>query len=358
MTTEELEKLASERAEICITISFNTHRTRPDNAKDVIVLKNLIKTAEEKILAEYDKRKAAVVLDKLSTISTTIDPNYNLDSLHLFISENTTHIVRSPWPTKENKVHLTDRFHVKHVIKNWNNTEEYVLLVLSQSGVQLFNATNDSIGEEIKEEGFPFAENQHYLTSQEQISDSKQGDNLVREYFNKVDKALVKIHNKTGAHCVVICTQENYTMLMQVADKPSAYYGFAAINYNEVAPHVIAKQGWEVIKNIQQQRRTDAIDEMKSAVGHGKVVTDLGEIYRAVAEGRGDLLIAHDDFKQAARVGENNTLELMDNPDAPETIEDITSEIAWGVIAKKGRAIFTQRDDIKQIGSIALKVRY
>ncbi len=35
---------------------------------------------------------------------------------------------------------------------------------------------------------------------------------------------------------------------------------------------------------------------MKEALGQGKVITDLTEIYNAVKEGRGDLLIIHDDF--------------------------------------------------------------
>jgi hypothetical protein len=358
MTTEELASLASERSPICVSISFNTHRTRPDNAADPIRLKNLVKSAEEKILNEYDKRSASVVLEKLSQLSDSIDPNYNLDSLHIFISEHSTHIERSPWPTSHERVHISDRFHVKHLIKNWNNTEDYYILLLSQSGVQLYHAMNDSIQTEVREEGFPFAQNQHYITDADQMSDSKQGDNLLREYFNKVDKALVRAHHQTGWQCVVICTPENFGFLMQVADKPSVYYGFSPINYNDLAPHVLSQQAWQVVLNKQVQRRVDAIDEMQAAVGQGKVITDLGEIFRAVQEGRGDLLIAHDSFEQPARIMENNQIELLNNTNENGAIEDITSDIAWSVIAKKGRAIFTSQDDIKKIGSIALKVRY
>jgi hypothetical protein len=42
----------------------------------------------------------------------------------------------------------------------------------------------------------------------------------------------------------------------------------------------------------------------------------------------------------------------------PGVIDDITSDIAWDVISKKGRAIFTTQEELKSLGDIALKVRY
>jgi hypothetical protein len=39
MKREQLEKLASEKGNPCVTISMNTHRTHPDNAEDNILHK-------------------------------------------------------------------------------------------------------------------------------------------------------------------------------------------------------------------------------------------------------------------------------------------------------------------------------
>jgi hypothetical protein len=41
-----------------------------------------------------------------------------------------------------------------------------------------------------------------------------------------------------------------------------------------------------------------------------------------------------------------------------DIIDDISSEIAWNVISKNGRAIFTNSEELKTLGDIALKVRY
>jgi hypothetical protein len=168
----------------------------------------------------------------------------------------------------------------------------------------------------------------------------------------------MKIHNKTELYFVVICTEDNYSRLNQVAKNPNVYRGYASINYNNTSNQFIASQAWEIIKELQSTRRTEAIGEMKEAVSEGKVLTDLQEIYHAAKEGRGDLLITHNNFCQAVKMKDEFTFELTDDVNQPDVIDDITSNIAWEVISKKGRAIFTTQDEIKDLGEIVLKVRY
>jgi len=48
----------------------------------------------------------------------------------------------------------------------------------------------------------------------------------------------------------------------------------------------------------------------------------------------------------------------VDDSTTPNAIDDITSTIAWEVISKKGRVIFTSQDEIKDLGKIVLKTRY
>jgi hypothetical protein len=181
---------------------------------------------------------------------------------------------------------------------------------------------------------------------------------LVREFLNKVDKAVVKVHQETGLNCVVICTEDNYSRLMQVADKPGIYHGYDNIDYNNISTHHIAKQGWKMIKELQQKRRIEAISEMKEAVAQGTVLTDLQEIYQAVIDGRGELLIVHQDFAQPVIMTSDRTFDLVADSSQHEVIDDITSNIAWEVLSKKGRVVFTELDEIKDLGEIVLKTRY
>ncbi len=355
---EQLNKLASENNTPCVTISLNTHRTHPDNAQDATLLKNLLKEAEERVVAEFGKRPAAALLEKMAQVPGEIDINYNLDSLHIFLSNDTKEIVKSSWPTSNQGVHISESFAVRSLIKSYNRSESYLLMLLSQSGVHLYEALNDGIVEEIKNDDFPFSENQHYNTHAERGSDAKHLDDLVREFLNKVDKALVKVHHETDMNCVVICTEDNFSRLQQVADKPAVYLGYAAVDYNKSETHHIVKQSWEIIKSQQKERRIKALEEIKEAVAQGKVLTDLQEIFRASIDGRGDLLMVHQDFSQTVLMTGDRTFDMIDDAAKPGAIDDITSTIAWEVLSKKGRVFFTSQDELEEFGYVVLKTRY
>ena len=357
-TLQKLEKLATEKNTPSVTISLNTHRTHPDNIQDVIELKNLLQQAEQNVIQEFGKRPVASLLEKISAIESEIDINYNLDSLHIFLSNDTKEIIRSTWPVNENSVHIADAFSVRHLIKSFSRTESYHILLLSQSGVRLYHAFNDSITNEIKNDDFPFGENLHYNTDLDKSSDSKYLDNLVREFLNKVDKAMVKLNNEAGLNAVVICTEDNYSRLMQVADRPAIYSGRANIDYNNTALHQIGKQAWTIVKDLQRERRTAAISEVQEAVGQGTVLTDLQEIYQAAIDGRGDLLIVHQDFAQPVLMTGERTFDLATDTNSAHVIDDISSKIAWEVMSKKGRVFFTTQEEVKELGNIVLKTRY
>lgn len=353
---QKLETLANETSSPCVSISLNTHRTHPDNTQDVIQLKNLLKEAEQRILNEFDKKTVAPLLKKISEIDP--DPTYNLDSLHIFLSNDTKEIIKSPWSTQMNSVQISDTFAIRPLIKNLHRSEEYLILLLSQGGVSLYNATNDEVTSEVINNDFPFTENPHYVADREKRSDGLLRDNLVRQYFNKVDKAVVDVYNRTGLDCVVICTEDNYSRFMEVADRPTIYLGYADIDYGKTDVHHIAKQAWEIVKTDLFKRKTEAIEEMREAVSQGVVFTDLQEIYQASIDGRGDLLMVHIDYVQPVLMTGERTFELVSDKTEPGVIDDITSDIAWNVLSKSGRVFFTTQEEIKDLGEIVLKTRY
>ena len=358
MKIETIMELALEKNSPCVTISLNTHRTHPSNANDIILLKNLCKEAEERLIEEFGKKPISSLLDKLDQIPGRINVNSNLDSLQIFLSNETSKIVKSIWKTQSDNVHISDTYDVRNLIKDYNRSEEYFILLLTQGGVKLFNAMNDNIVEEIINEDFPFAQNQNQLAGKNKLGYAKQPDILIHEYFNKVDKAVMKIHNQTDFYFVVISTEDNFAHLKQIAKNPDVYIGHAIIDNKNTSNRNIISQSWEIVKGMQTKRRTEAISEMKDAISSGKVLTDLQEIYRAAKEGRGDLLITHNDFCQAVKMKGEFTFELTDNVEQANVIDDITSDIAWEVISKKGRAIFTTQDEIKDLGLIVLKTRF
>lgn len=356
---QQIEHLASNQAGPCVTISLNTHRTHPDNVKDATVLKNLCSEAEKTVLETHTKRDVSNLLAALQNLPGEVDVNQNLDSLCIFVSNDTQEVVRSMWPVPADAVVVGNQFALRHLILDLNRTQNYLILLLSRSGVQLFQAENDAITGEVHNDDFPFTESQHYLTDKYKISDAKQGDNMVREYFNKVDKAVQRAAKEHGMHVVVVSTDENFQMLSEVTDNAATYLGSSAVNYNDTAPHTLARQGWELVKDSQFQHRRDAVAELQQAVSDGLVLTDPTEIYKAAVEGRGELLLTHENFQKRALFNDG-VLHLFDTDaaDVPADAFDFASTAAWEVMSKNGKAMFTNHDDLLEFGDMALKVRY
>jgi hypothetical protein len=353
-----LQKLAQERNQPCVTISLNTHKTHPDNLKDAVLLKNLTQEAEKRILESYEKRSVGSLLDNLSAITAEIDHNFNEESLHVFVSNETKEIFRSSWAIHESNVHISESFSIRPLILELDRSEDYLILVLSQGGVQLYNAHNQTITGEIRNDDFPFKESRFFITHGDKGSDAKQVDNMTREFFNRVDKAVVRVHNENQLNGVVVCTPENFSLLSQVADKPGIYMGYSPVNYNNTALHQISDQSWEVVKKTHFERRSAAISEIKESISQGKVLTDLGEIFKAALNGQGELLIVNHEFAQPVKMTGDQTFDLVSDPKASGVVDDITSFIAWEVLSKKGRVVFTGQEELNDLGKIALKIRY
>ncbi len=355
---ETLQELGAERNNPCVTISMNTHRVRPKTEQDKILLKNLLKEAHDRVLKEYDKKSVESLLKKINSVKETIDFSANLDSLHIFLSNDTQEIVKSPWKASSDRVNISTQFAIRPLIKAYNRSEPYLIMILSQNKVTLHEAINDGIIQEVINEDFPFTENIPATLYPEKLGDAKYVDDLTRNFFNEIDKSLVRINKTTDLKCVVVTTEDNYSKLMQVADKPSLYHGYVSVSYNKESLHQVVKETWKLIEQLQSKRRTDRIEEVKEAVSQGNVLTDLQEIYRAAIEGRGDLLVVHQNFRQPVVMNDNGGFELVDDASTPGAVDDITSKIAWEVISKKGRVIFTEQDELKELGKIALKTRY
>ncbi len=343
----------------CVTITLNTHRTHPDSVQDATVLKNLCAEAEKTVLESHNKRDVLNLITKLQNLPGEVDVNHNLESLSVFVSNNTQEMVRSMWPVPLDAVLVGNEFALRSLILDLNRTEHYLIMLLSRSGVHLFEAVNDAVLDEVKNDDFPFDESGHYQTDKFKISDAKQGDNLLREYFNKVDKALQKVAKEKEMSVVVVCTEGNYNMLQQVTDKSQTYIGFSPVNYNDSAPHTLARQSWELVKEQQFESRRDAVAEMQQAVSEGMVLTDPAEIYKAAIEGRGELLITRETFQKRAVYNDGIlTLFEADADDVPTEAFDLASKTAWEVVSVNGRAIFPANDGILEIGDMVLKLRY
>src|SRR5690606_35195093 len=148
----KLKKLKNLTSENSISIILNTHRTFPDNQKDALQLKNLVKETKNRLLSDFPEKEVADLIERLNTLADSIDHRQNLESLILFVSKEVAEFVRLPIPV-EDRVVIDHTFATRDLIRGLHHQTNYYILVLNQDEARLIEASNDKV---VKELGSPF----------------------------------------------------------------------------------------------------------------------------------------------------------------------------------------------------------
>jgi hypothetical protein len=352
-----LHKLRNIESECCITVILNTHRTKPDIQKDVITLKNMLTEAEEKLLSHYNKRFVQPVLFRLKQLAEGIDHSQNLESLILFVSDDISEIVRLPVDV-ENRVIIGNTFATRDLVRALYQQVNYYVLVLSRDRARLIEALNDQEIREIENE-FPFDNPGLYLTSDKELSKPKQKDQMIEEYFNRVDKTLFQVWKEKQLPVVVCAEERNFHHYMKMADHKDII--MAHINQSRLDEKAsnIVQEAWPVIFKILEDKNIMRMSELRKAVTLGNYSSDTGEIWRALNESRGQTLFVSKNYFQTVKVLEN-ALQVVDGSynDEEDMIEDIVERMVEMTIKTGGDVVFLSGDELADFDNLALITRY
>ena len=356
---ELLDKLAVETDTPCVTLTMRTHRTHPDNAADPIALKKALRQAQDEVMAQWGKDGAAPLLKKLDSLAGTLDMSQNEESLQIYLSNETEEVVRSPFPPSENRVQVGHSFRLRGLMEVHSRTQEYFIAVVEKGGVKVYWTKNNRIVSELENADFPFPETPFFAANPEEAANAPHMNNLLSEYLNRVDKALVRLYEASNrTPIVVISTQDNWGHLIKEADKPGIYAGHEVLDYNHADPHTLEKQGWKVMQASAEDRRQQLVESITTARTGGNVLTLPADIETAAKEGRGETLLLESTLSYGVPVKEGEA--RNDTGDIPQNggAEDLPAGIAWEVLSKGGKVAFVAPGALGALGNMALKTRY
>ena len=137
----KLKELKEMRAENSITIILNTHRTLPDNQKDAILLKNLVKEAERRLLDDFPKREVEGLITKLNALADKINHRENLESLVLFVNQHVAIFIRLPIPVVD-RVVIDNTFATPYLQQPFKHGVDFVF----HSTTKFLNGHGTAIG--------------------------------------------------------------------------------------------------------------------------------------------------------------------------------------------------------------------
>lgn len=351
-----LKKFKNIASDCCVTIILQTHRTTPDNEKDSLLLKNLVKEAESRLRNDYEKTFANNMIARINKLAEGINHRHNKESLILFINENTAEYVRLPI-TVENRVVVDKTFATRDLVRALHRETSYYIMVLGREKARLIEAFNDKVVDEI-EDGFPMINSDLNPVQRSEAAIGSRQTNLAREFFNRVDKQLNKVQKKNLLP-VIICTDEsNYPEYLKIADKKETIAGKVDGNrMNEKAHHVV-ESVWPVMEKLTVEKNNQRLAELKGAVNSRNFLIDFNEIWQAIKEGRGKTLFVKQGFFQPARL-EDNHIELVSSKNAESAnVDDIIDEMLEKNLRFGGDAVFITGDELEKFNGLVLVTRF
>ncbi|MBK6628647.1 MAG: hypothetical protein IPJ87_05125 [Flavobacteriales bacterium] len=343
-----IERLMEARPGPCVTITLPTHRTMPDANRDIILLKDLLREAGERLAGMGEKRAMAPIVEHLQTLAGSLDHKHQMDGLALFASTDHAETVKLPFSI-EPRVAVGDAYVVRDVVRARLGSVHYHILALSQHTARLFAATDDHLVAEVRG-GLPL-ENRHYTTDAAQVTTSRGQDNQARHWYTDVAKAVEHTVGPQG-RVVVATTATHYAPFLDAAPHAALFIAHLEGNHEHDAPAELVRQAWTLAYN-DQKRRHMADLEILARTPADKHVTTVDDIWARVQEGRGQTLLVERDLVIPGVVVEGRV-----QPDAPNDGSDLVDRIITAQLHHGGEVRMLPSGSLKDYDGIALITRY
>ncbi len=303
-----------------VSIYLPTHRVHTETPQDLIRFKNLLRSAEEELVAsgartpEVDSllRPARMLLEDSSFWR-------HMDSgLAVFIAEDVFHAFRTIAEPPE-RIFVGDRFLIRPLLAGLRGDERFLVLAISKNKVRLLEGTRTEMRElDVSRAPSSLAEALQYDDYERQVqfhtrtpaSASGRGarsavfhghgglpdvakENLLR-YFRAVDKGISDLVNDETAPLVLAGVDYLLPIYREANSYPHLVAETMRGNPDDLTPSELHAEALRVLEPHFRREYDDDLAALDRVSGMGVTSADLGEIVMAASEGRVKVLFVSD----------------------------------------------------------------
>jgi hypothetical protein len=363
-----------------ISIYMPTHYGGGEDPQDPVRLKNLLRLAEEKLIARgvrgTEAKRLLIPAEKL--LQDNLFWRQQAIGLGLFISSTKTLYYHLPLKPDEIVV-VADRFHIKSLVPLLGECGTYYVLALSQNAVRFWQCSRfNSV--QIPLEGVPrnLAEALHVDVPDSRTQSRTGGPvaggkgtsafygtgsgasydkaNII-QYFEQIDRSLHQtLRNEKSP--LVLAAVDYLVPLFKQASKyahilPEAIIG----NPDGLADDKICGQAWSLVKPYYEKSAQDALGQYRQSAGTGLTSTEIGDILWGAHNGQIRFLFT---FGGAARWGKFSATngETIIHSQALADDDDLIEIAVWQTIAHDGMIYFSEAQNIPDGGPLSAVFRF
>ncbi|MBC7228864.1 MAG: hypothetical protein H5T74_00530 [Actinobacteria bacterium] len=354
--------LLSEFDPPCMSIYMPTHRHHPDNQKDLILFRNLVKDLERSLRREYPAREAKPLLEPFEALAgDRAFWNNTLDGLAIFAAPGFFRVLRLQSPVVELAV-VARSFHVKPLLRIYQSADRYQVLCINRNEIKLYEGNRYALDEiepapevpRTRAQGIGESRSEPHLT----VASYGKGvegpamyhghgsrkDEVGKEterFFRIIDGAVMEHHSlPSGLPLILAALPEHQGMFRKISKNPLLLEAGIERDPYALSPEEFRELAWKVYEPRYNAEMEGYIEEFRKARTAGLTAEDLGSVARsAVASGIATLLVEADRHipgrldEKTGRIGRAS----LEHPEVDDLLDDL-SEL---VLKRGGRVIVT-----------------
>ncbi|MFO7903345.1 MAG: hypothetical protein ACQESR_24020 [Planctomycetota bacterium] len=324
LTPRDFYRLAEIAEADSVSVLMPTHSMGREVNQDPIRLKNLIRTAEETLVARG--HRAADVRRRLAPLLELIDDvsfwSHQRSGLAAFLAAGKTHLYSVPFSLPE-RVVVGQRCYLVPLAKVLDEDARFYVLALSPKQVRLLECSRHS-AEEVPLPGWPenLEEMMRHVEEESQLQfhselpsrghaaggertgvfhghpgedvESERKQRLL-EYSRLIDQRLLNAVGPRRMPLVLACDERLAAIYRGATRYPGVRERPVAGNPDHKRPEALGEMAWKIVAPEVTQGRDRSVARCHQAANHAQAADSLEDILVAAQDGRvGTLLVAED----------------------------------------------------------------
>jgi hypothetical protein len=364
-TRAEIEKLIGVRASPAVSLYLRTTPLTQDTDVDRLELKNLLKVAvAEMAAADMPKRSVWPIQERVEALVE--DDDFwveQANSLAIFVTPESIRTFRLA-NRVTNIVEVSDRFHLKPLIRAVTFPHHAYVLAIGAGAVRLIEVSADLPPHEVKVPDLPRDASQalgrrsHRARSGNMLSGEATSEHALQiRYARAVDQALRPVLAGHERPLILAAAEPLASIFRSVASYPHVADRVIAGSPDDTPDHELAARAREVLDAIYAADIRDLGALYATREAQDRATTDVARAARAATFGAVDTLLVDMDAVMPGTVDdEDGKVTFADQPDALNY--GVVDEIARRALQSGARVVAARRADLPGRGDLAAILRY
>lgn len=368
---EALALLKAKKEYPSVSFLLPVNKQYPKVREEEKKLKAMVKKAEEKMEKELSAKMAASISEKLRKLTATLDFSHLSQSLAVFVSPVVQKVVHLTFPVEE-KMIIGRTFELRDLLFAAKNSFHYIVLAISENKVRLFFGYNYSLAE-VQQDDFPngiidtggkgSSRTQSFssFASSKHVSDLfDHREKQVEKYLYDIDNILSKILKEKKIPLVICGDRKVADKFRAISKNSSRIIGNADGNFDQTSEHNILAKIEPLLRGKLKTSVENTMALLEDAVSKRMCASGITEVWKAVMEKRGRLLVVEKDYRCPGKIGNNKftliTTDLKEN--GSHLIPDAVDDIIEFVLLYGGEVVFVENGALPLHQRIALITYY